>query len=109
MAVFKVETYVVKPEKQVEYMAVMKKWAAYMKRNKQKCKELRSWRLFSQMFGGTAGGYVEIAEFENLAALEKSMHKIFHGQEKSIVEIVSGFTSSLVPGTYSVNVWSSVM
>jgi len=103
MAVFKVETYAIKPEKQVEYMAVMKKWAAYIKKNKQKCKEQKSWRLFCQMFGGTAGGYVEIAEFESLADLEKFTHKVFHGQEKSIAEIVSGFTSSIVPGTYSVN------
>lgn len=109
MAVFKVETYVIKPEKQVEYMAVMKKWAAYIKKNKQKCKELKSWRLYCQMFGGTADGYVEIAEFESLADMEKFIHKVFHGQEKSIAEIVSGFTSSVVPGKYSVNVWNSVM
>ena len=109
MAVFKVETYVVRPEKHVEYMSAMKKWTEYIKKNKQKCKELKSWRLFSQMFGGTAGGYVEIAEFESLADLEKFLHRIFHGNEKSIAEIVAGFTSSVVPGTYSVNVWSSVM
>lgn len=109
MAVFKVEAYAIKPEKHVEYMAVMKKWAEYIKKNKQKCKELKSWRLFSQMFGGAAGGYVEIAEFESLADLEKFMHNVFHGQEKLIAEIVSGFTSSVVPSTYSVNVWSSVM
>jgi len=40
MAIFKVETYVIKPEKQEEYMAVVKKWAAYIK-NKEKCKELK--------------------------------------------------------------------
>lgn len=29
MAVFKVEAYVVKPEKQEEYRAIMKKWAQH--------------------------------------------------------------------------------
>jgi hypothetical protein len=31
MTVFLVETYVVRPEKQEQYMALMKKWAEYIK------------------------------------------------------------------------------
>ena len=109
MTVFRVETYVIKPEKQEEYMAFMKRWVAYIKKNKAKCKELKSWKLFSQMIGGNSGGYVEMGEFESLADFEKFMHRILHGQEKSIATIVSGFTTCVVPGTYSANVWSSVM
>lgn len=37
MTIFKAETYVIKPEKQEEYMAVVKKWAKFIK-NKEKCK-----------------------------------------------------------------------
>jgi hypothetical protein len=47
MTVFKVETYVVKPEKHKEYLTLVKEWVAYIE-NKEKCKELKSWKLFSQ-------------------------------------------------------------
>jgi hypothetical protein len=109
MAVFRVETYVIKPEKQEDYMTIMKKWAAYVKKNKEKCKELKSWRLFSQMIGGNSGGYVEMGEFDSLAGFEKFMHRTFHGEDALITTIVSGFTACVVPGTYSVNIWNSVM
>jgi len=109
MAVFKVEAYVVKPEKLEEYRAIMKKWVAYVKKNEGKCKELKSWKLFSQMTGSNSGGYVEMGEFESLADYETFMHRIFHGNDKLITAIVSGFTACVVPGTYSVNIWNSVM
>jgi hypothetical protein len=109
MAVFKVEAYVAKPEKHEEYMAIMKKWAAYIRKNKEKCKELKSWNLLSQMTGGNSGGYVEMSEFESLADYEEFMHRVFHGNDKLITAIVSGFTVCVVPGTYSMNIWNSVM
>jgi len=109
MTVFRVETYVIKPEKQEEYLAIMKKWVAYIKKKKEKCKELKSWRLFSQMIGGNSGGYVEMGEFESLADFEKFMNRTFHGQKELIKTIVSRFTTCVVLGTYSVNIWSSVM
>lgn len=104
MTVFRVETYVIKPEKQKEYTAIMKKWAAYIKKNKRKCKELKSWKLFSQMIGGNSGGYIEMGEFESLADLEKFMNRTFHGQEELITTIVSEFTNCVVPSTYSVSI-----
>ncbi len=103
------ETYVIKPEKQGKYMAIMRKWGAYVKTNKEKCKELKSWKLFSQMIGGNTGGYVEMSGYESLADFEKFMKRIFHGQDASIAAIVSGFKTCVVPGTYSVNIWNSVM
>jgi len=83
MTIFRVETYVIKPEKQEEYMAIMKKWVAYIKKNKEKCQELKSWRLFSQMIGGNSVGYVEMGEFESLADFEKFMHRTFHEQARA--------------------------
>lgn len=106
MTIFKVETYVIKPEKQEEYMAVVKKWAKFIK-NKEKCKELKSWRLFSQMTGEAAGGYVEMGEFENLADFEKLMDRI--EQDKEFIEtIMSPWMSCVVPGTYSLKILKSV-
>ena len=109
MTHFKVETCVIKPEKQEEYKAIMKKWIAYVKKNEEKCKELESWKLFSQMTGDTSGGYVEMGKSESLADYEKFMRRIFRGQDKFIAAIVSGFATCLAPGTYSMNIWNSVM
>ena len=106
MTIFKVETYVIKPEKQEEYMALVKKWGAYIK-NKEKCKELKSWKLFSQAIGGNTGAYVEMGEFENLANFEKLMDRI--EQDKEFIEtIMSSWMSCVVPGTYSMSIWKSV-
>jgi hypothetical protein len=109
MTVFRVEKYVVRPEKHEEYVAIMKKWVDYIKKNKETCKELRSWKLFSQAIGGNVGEYIEMWELETLADYEKFMHSVFHGQDESIAKIVSGFTTCTVPGTNSVSIWNSVM
>ncbi len=109
MTVFRVEKYVVRPEKQDEYVAIMKKWADYIKKNKEKGKELKSWKLFSQAIGSNVGEYIEMWELESLAGYEEFMHKTFHGGDESIAKIVSGFTTCTVPGTNSVSIWNSVM
>jgi YesN/AraC family two-component response regulator len=109
MTVFRVEKYVVKPEKHEEYVAIMKKWVDYIKKNKETCKELRSWKLFSQAIGGNVGEYIEMWELESLADYEKFMQRVFHEQDESIAKIVSGFTTCTVLGTNSVSIWNSVM
>jgi hypothetical protein len=109
VAIFRIESYVVKPEKQDEYISTMKKWMTYIKQNKEKCKELKSWKLFSQTIEDNVGEYIEMWELESLADYEKFMHKTFHGQDESITKIVSSFTTCVVPGTNSVSIWSSVM
>jgi hypothetical protein len=61
------------------------------------------------MIGGNEGGYVEMGEFDSLADFEKFMHRTFHGEDALITTIVSEFTTCVVPGTYSVNIWNSIM
>jgi len=109
MSIFRVEKYVVKPEKQAEYLATMKKWASYVKKNRDKRRELRSWRLFSQTIGDNVGEYTEMWELESLVDYEKFMHGVFHGQDDSVRKIVSRFTTCIVPGTYSVSIWNSII
>jgi hypothetical protein len=60
MAVFMVETYVVKPEKQEGLIALAKKFAAWKEKNPLKPKKLESWKMFAQMIGGNVGGCVEL-------------------------------------------------
>ena len=108
MTVFIVETYVVKPEKQAEFMAFVKKLATWKEKNPKRFKEVRSWKLFAQMFGGNVGGYVEVWEFENLAESEKFSNRIMEDKE-FITNIYAELPSLLVPAKHLVNVWNSVM
>ena len=109
LAIFRIESYVVKPEKREDYMSIMKKWTVYIKKNEEKCTELKSWKLFSRTIGDNVGEFIEMWELESLADYEKFMHKTFHGGDESIAKIVSGFTTCTVPGTNSVSIWNSVM
>ena len=107
MTIYRIETYVIKPEKHNEYRAIMKKWLEYIKKHKQKCRELKSWKLFSRLIGDQIGGYVEMWELDSLADYEKLMNRIM--QDKEFQEIISEFsTKCLVPATYTANVWNSV-
>lgn len=107
MTVYRIETYVIKPEKHEEYRALMKKWQAYVKKHRQKCRELKSWKLFSRLIGDQIGGYVEMWELDSLGDYEKLMSRIM--QDKEFQSIVSEFSRNcMVPATYSANVWNSV-
>ena len=103
MTVFLVENFVVKPDKQMEFLAYKEKWKKFFA---PLLKELKSYRMFSQMFDGSYGGFVEMWEFESLADLEK-----FFGKVKSdyMKKFYPEFASLIVPGAYSMSVWNSVM
>jgi hypothetical protein len=105
MTVFKMETYVVKPEKQEEYIALVEKWVGYTK-NKEKCKELKSWKLFSQTIVGTSGLYTEMGEFESLPDYEKMTNRIT--QDKELQTIFSSFPDCVVPATDTISIWNAI-
>ena len=107
MAVFVVEAYVVKPEKQAEFMAYKKKWKKFFVfKEKPLLKEVKSHRLFAQLFGGNFDGYVELWEFENLADVEKFFNKMM--KSDYMTKLAPEFVSLVVPGTRSMSIWSSV-
>jgi len=103
MTVFGVETYVIKPEKQAEFMAYKRKWKNFFAKW---LKEVKSYKMFAQMLGGNWGGYVEMWEFENLAELEKFFNRVM--QSDYMTKLYPEFASLIVPATYSINVWNSV-
>ncbi|MDH5374968.1 MAG: hypothetical protein OEW95_04045 [Candidatus Bathyarchaeota archaeon] len=108
MTIFMVETYVVKPEKQAEFMAFAKKFVEWKEKNAEKFKEAKSWRLFAQMLGGNFGGYVEVWEFENMAECEKWTNRIMQDKD-FMTTLYHEFTRLIVPATHSVNIWNAVM
>ena len=106
MSVFIVDTHVVKPEKQEEYMSFMRRVRKYMKENPETFKEVKSWKVFAQMFGGIAGGYVQLWEYDKMAHIEKSLTRMF--KDKGFMEIKQQFNRLIEPATHSWNVWNTV-
>ena len=72
MKIFDVETFVVKPEKQEEFMQLRQRFLKYMKKNPEKFKEMKSYKRFVQMWGGISK-FIEMYEFDSMADLEKYM------------------------------------
>jgi hypothetical protein len=107
MTVFIVETYAVKPGKQGEFMTLLKRIAEYKKENPEKFKEMRSKKVFSQMFGGISGGYIEMNEFDSMADVEKYMMKI--QKDEGFIKLYQEALLLTIPTTYSLNVWKAVM
>lgn len=106
MAVFKVSTLVVEPEKQEEFITLIKKWVAMTERNKETYKELKSYKLFTQMFGDNRG-HVEMWEFENLADYEKCHNRM--KQDKEFLTILPLLYNCIIPSTHSTKIWNSVI
>ena len=107
MSVFVIESYVVKLGKQEELMSLLQRIRKYKEENPERFKEMKSKRIFSQMFGGISGGYIEMNEFDNMADAEKYMARVF--KDKGFMKLYQEAKLLLVPATYSLNVWKSVM
>ena len=106
MSVFIVETYVVKPGKQGEFLSMLQRIRKYKKENPEKFKEMKSKKIFSQMFGGISGGYIEMIEFDNMADAEKYMTR--EEEDEGFMKLYQEAKLLLVPATYSLKVWKAV-
>ena len=107
MSVFIIETYVVKLGKQEELVSLLHRIRKYKEENPERFKEMKSKRVFSQMFGGISDGYIEMNEFDSMADAEKYMTRI--SEDKGFMKLYQDAKLLLVPATYSLNVWKSVM
>jgi hypothetical protein len=106
MAIFIVETFAVKPEKQKEFMPMWKRMLKIAKENPKMC-NFKSGKLFTQMFGGVYGTYVSMFEYESLADMEKETMMAMKDERFS--KLMQEFMLFIVPNTYTTNVWNSVM
>lgn len=108
VGVFVVESYVIKPEKQEDFAAYKRKWKKFFAFEKKLplLREVKSHRLFAQLFGGNFDGYVELWEFEGLADVEKFFGKIM--KSDYMTKLAPEFVSLVVPGSRVMSIWSSV-
>jgi hypothetical protein len=106
MTVFTVETYVVKPDELGELTAFVKNFDAFKKRRPEMFKKMKSYKVFSNLLGGNWGGGVWMSEFDSLADFEEAFKKAM--EDKEFITMMAEWNALIVPGTYSINVWSPV-
>jgi len=103
MTIFLVERYVVKPDKLGEFKAFVNKWEALRKKRSELFKEMKSYKVFSDLLGGNWGGGAWMTEFDSLADFEKAFKKM---EDKEFMAMMAEWNTLIVPGTYSISVWS---
>jgi hypothetical protein len=107
MTVFEVGQWIVKPEKQEEFTKLQKRILKYMKDNPKTFKEIKSYRIFTQTFGGICGAYVELVEYDSLADFERSSKRM--EKDEAFVKMNKEFMLLIEPTTLSSNLWTFVM
>jgi len=107
MSIFVVETCMVKPEKREQFKHLMQRVLKYKEENPKLFKEVKSWKLFKQMFGGIAGQYVSMWEFDNLADLEKCWAN--EENDEGFMKMHQELLQLIEPATFSMEMWTSVM
>ena len=103
MTVFIEERYLVKPENQEEFKRLWHRFLEYKKENTELFKEMKSFALFTQTFGGMSGTYSWLAEFDSLADYEKFNMRAM--KEEGFMKIRQGFMLLLEATTYSMSAW----
>jgi hypothetical protein len=107
MTVFNVETYVVKSEKRDEFNPSLQEFLKYKEEHSELFKGLLSWRLFQQEYGGISNLYIEMWEFEDLAAMETISARIFN--DEGMKKISKDFNQLVEPTTFSSSIWRPVV
>ena len=106
MSIFIVETYVVKSEQRDAFLSAVRRILTYKQEHPEKFQEMKSKRIFSQLFGGIVGGFIEMNEFDSLADAEQYMSRVF--QDDEFIKLYHAAKLHLVPATYSLNVWKTI-
>ena len=106
MTVFIVETYVVKPEKQSDFKSLLQKWRKYMKENKEKLKEMKSWKLYTQTFGNPCGAYIEQIEYNSHA--EREICEARLQKDKEFAKLYQEVMAIIDTGTFSACAWETI-
>ena len=107
MSIFVVETYLVASEKREKFKLLMQRLLEYKKENPKLFEEVRSLKLFAQMFGGIAGSYIEMWEFDSMADLEKCWKR--EDKDAGFMRIHQEFLQLIDPTTFSMKIWNSIM
>jgi hypothetical protein len=105
MTILEVETFIVKPEKQGEVMALWQKAIKYMKDHPEKTKA-KSTKIFTQVLGGNFGAFVSMSEYDNIADWEKEYATMM--QDETYMKLFQESQTFIVPGTLTINILSAI-
>jgi hypothetical protein len=106
LSIFRVENYVIKPERKDEFTIALNEYLRYRDTHPDLFKGLKSWKIMRQEYGAHTGMYMEIAEFDNLAELETTVNRVH--QDKEMKKIIRPFYELIDPTTLSDSIWSPV-
>ena len=106
MSVFAIETYVVRAEKADEFDPALQEFLAFKDAHPDLFAGLRSWHLYRQEYGGVAGLYMEVWEFDDLAGMEEANARVF--ADETMKGISRGFHQLVEPATFSTSIWRPV-
>jgi hypothetical protein len=107
MSLFIVDMYVVKPEKQREFLEYIQRFHKHRNENPEKFKECKSWKIFRQAFGSISGAYIEMMEFDNMTDAEKWGARM--REDEMMMKFRKQFMPLIEPASHSMNIWNSVM
>ena len=86
-------------------MPLMQRYLKYKKENPDKFKEMKSFKIFTQMFG--AGAYVLMWEYDSLADFEKVFTRM--SKDEEWMKLNQEMMLLIDPATLSANLWNAVM
>jgi hypothetical protein len=107
MSIFIVETYVVKPEKNNEFLPALNEFLTFKESHPELFDGVRSWKLFRQEFGGIAGMYIEMWEYESMSEMERVNTIILSNDDMK--RISQGFRQLIEASSFSTSIWYPVV
>jgi len=105
VTILAVEKWVAKPEKQKEYMQIMKKFRKFIKDNPAMFKEVRSIKEFTQTLGGINGMHIWLVEYNSLADYERLNARM--NKDEGATKLTQEWLELIDPTTVSVDIWSA--
>ena len=106
MSIVLTETYVVKSESAERFTPLLSEFLAYKREHANLFAGLKSWKLYKQEIGRPGGLYIEMWEFESLAAMEEINARVFG--DVVMKGIQEAFHRLVEPATFTSAVWRPV-
>ena len=106
MSIFLVETYVVRAEKLSEFDPALNEFLKFKETRSELFKGLRSWKLLKQEYGGVSDMYIEMWEFDSLAAMETMNARL--SSDEGMKRIGRKFHELVESTSFSANIWYPV-
>ena len=103
MTVYWTSTYFVKLAKREEFISAMKKQKEHIAKHRQEFKEVKSWRLYTQVYGGTYMSFIDIWEYDSQADLDKYESEWAPGGR--LAEFGAAYVNLVVGETMSSLIW----